>query len=261
MPAKEGRSEAIILAKGVFQASPKHKDTIYCAGVTAQGEWVRLYPVTFGALEDAQRFGQWSRIEFDWHMPSDDPRVESRRLNSGSIKIIGEVSPEERHKLLSKLEVSELKSPAGQGKTLALLRPRNPYFIIERKLAIEVVEEHQAIELVAGHKKLSGSKIFMPLPKYCPYKFKYKYYTDDGEQESVYQDLDIGTTFSSWSKRFGEEHTLSRLRKIYGEEYLKKNMTFVMGRSSISPHTWFINSIICMDDVYSITGNQYDLVV
>lgn len=261
MRNKEGKSEAVILVKAASQIRQKYDESIYCAGVTTEGEWVRLYPVTFEKLEDIQRFGQWARIEFEWQMPADDPRPESRRIFHDSIKIIGELPAVERHDFLSKLEVTGLNDLTEQGKSLAFLRPRNSHFLIERKTIKEALEEKQAYEFVVQQKKLSNSRAFMPFIKSCPYKFKYKYTVDDGIHESTYQNWEINVTFANWSKRYGEEQALARATRLLGEEYPQKSMAFVVSTHSLYPKIWLINAIICMDEIFSMAGHRFDLVV
>jgi len=99
---KKGTSEAVILVKSAVQAGEKNGESIYSAGITTEGEWVRFYPVAFQKLKDAQCFDQWTRISFDWHMPPGDTRPESRRVHGNSIRIIGQLPPSEHYGFLSK---------------------------------------------------------------------------------------------------------------------------------------------------------------
>ena len=88
---REGEAEAIILVKASPQATQKHGETVCCAGVTDDGKWIRLYPISFRRLEEAQQFGRWNKIKFKWRKPKDDQRQESCRVDADSIEIIGEL--------------------------------------------------------------------------------------------------------------------------------------------------------------------------
>ena len=76
----EGTSEAIILVKASPQVGKRHGETVCCAGVNDWGEWLRLYPVSFRTLDQANQFRRWDRIRFRWKKPQDDPRPESLRV-------------------------------------------------------------------------------------------------------------------------------------------------------------------------------------
>jgi hypothetical protein len=136
----EDTAEAIILVKASPQVGKKHGETVCCAGVNDNGDWLRLYPVSFRTLDQARQFRRWDRIRFRWKKPQDDPRLESLRVDHQSIEIIGELKQKERLNFLSRLEVTSINKVKAEGKSFALLRPRNPKFSIEKKSPAEVKE-------------------------------------------------------------------------------------------------------------------------
>jgi hypothetical protein len=258
MHKTEGESEAVILVKAATQAGRRHEEAICCAGVTPQGEWVRLYPVSFRFAEDAKRFSRWDKIRFRWRASADDPRPESRLIEQNSIEIFGKLPFSERHEFLSRLEVKALNTPEQKGKSLALLRPRNARFMIERKTDREITEEERTYESVVQQTALSGAIMINP-QKPCPYRFKYKYSIDDGDREEIYQDWNINAAFSNLSRSFGEAQTLSRIVQLFGKEYPKKGMVFALEKHAGS-EAWQIHTIISMDEVYETTGHCLNVV-
>lgn len=248
MHEAEGDAEAIILVKASPQISQKYGETVCCAGVTLTGEWVRLYPVTFRRLEDAKQFGRWDRIRFHWRRSKDDHRPESRRVDQQSIEILGELAKNERQRLLADLEVTGLNAVAAQGKSLALLRPQNPRFIIEPKTADEIAQEKSDYESICKQQDMFYQEELLPLEP-CPFKFKYRYRTDDGDREGTCQDWETDATFFHWRKRYGQEQALQQMQQVFGEEYPKKGMVFAMGTHSRYPDVWLINGIVRMDEV------------
>lgn len=248
MRETEGEAEAIILVKASPQVSQKHGETVCCAGVTLTGEWLRLYPVTFRKLEDAKKFGRWDRIRFRWRKPKDDHRPESLRVDPQSIELIGELPKNERERLLANLEVSGLKAVAAKGKSLALLRPQQPRFIIEQKSAKDIAQEKNDYELICKQKDMFYQKELLPLEP-CPFIFKYRYLTDDGEREGTCQDWETDATFFHWRKRYGEEQALQQMQQRFGEEYPHKGMVFAMGTHSRYPDVWLINGVVRMDEI------------
>jgi hypothetical protein len=244
----EGTSEAIILVKASPQVGKKHGETVCCAGVNDAGEWVRLYPVTFRTLDQASQFRRWDRIRFRWQKPKDDPRPESLRVDHQSIEIIGELKQKERLNFLQRLEVSSINKIKAEGKTLALLRPRDLKFSIEKKSGDALVEEKKKFAESAAQADMFNSSPLIPYEP-CPYVFKYSYVTDDGERTGTCQDWETDATFYNWSRHYGEQKALENMQRVFGDEYPSKGMVFAMGTHSLYPDTWLINGIIRLDEI------------
>jgi hypothetical protein len=244
----EGTSEAIILVKASPQVGKKHGETVCCAGVNDAGEWVRLYPVTFRTLDQASQFRRWDRIRFRWQKPKDDPRPESLRVDHQSIEIIGELKQKERLNFLQRLEVSSINKIKAEGKTLALLRPRDLKFSIEKKSGDALVEEKKKFAESAAQADMFNSSPLIPYEP-CPYVFKYSYVTDDGERTGTCQDWETDATFYNWNRHYGEQKALENMQRVFGEEYPNKGMVFAMGTHSLYPDTWLINGIIRLDEI------------
>jgi hypothetical protein len=51
------KCRVVIIIKAMPNPSRKHGETVCCAGVTADGEWKRLYPIRFHQLRD--KFSRW----------------------------------------------------------------------------------------------------------------------------------------------------------------------------------------------------------
>jgi hypothetical protein len=244
----EGTSEAIILVKASPQVGKRHGETVCCAGVGDTGEWVRLYPVSFRTLDQASQFRRWDRIRFRWKRPQDDRRPESLRVDHQSIEVIGELKQKERLGFLSRLEVSSINKVKEAGKTLALLRPRNLKFFVEKKPAAALKEEGEKYQALAAQPDLFNSSPLIPIDP-CPYNFKYSYTTDDGDREGTCQDWETDATFYNLSRRYCERKALEYMQRTFGEEYPKKGMVLAMGTHSLYPDVWLINGIIRMDEI------------
>jgi hypothetical protein len=248
MPEFEGTSEAIILVKASPQVGKRHGETVCCAGISDKGEWVRLYPVSFRTLDQASQFRRWDRIRFRSKKPQDDPRPESRRVDHQSIEIIGELKPKERLGFLSRLEVSSIHKVKAEGQSIALLRPRNPKFFIEKKSSDALKEEKEKFRALAAQADLFNSTPLIPFDP-CPYDFKYAYTTDDGDREGTCQDWETDATFYNWKHHYGEQKALEYMQNVFGVEYPKKGMVLAMGTHSLYPDTWLINGVIRLDEI------------
>ena len=54
-------------------------ETVCTAGVRSDGSWVRIYPVPFRRLEEAEQYRKPGRVQCDLVRRSTDPRPETRR--------------------------------------------------------------------------------------------------------------------------------------------------------------------------------------
>ena len=242
-----GEAEAIVIIKAAPQVGKRHGETVCCAGLTLQGNWLRLYPISFRTLEQAKKFSRWDIIKFKWWKPKDDHRVESRRIDQDSLEIIGKLKTAERTKFLASSIVTGLDEELKKGKSLALLRAEILGFNFEEKGAGKMQEDAAKFDALRKQPDLFNTKPMIPY-KPCPYHFKYRYRTDDGEREGTCQDWEIEATYHNWAKAYGEDYALSEIEKIFGNEYPLKGMLLAMGTHSQYPATWLINGVVRLDE-------------
>ncbi|MCA3310721.1 MAG: hypothetical protein ING03_14895 [Roseomonas sp.] len=251
-PSKSGEAEVIVIVKAAPQLGHKHGETVCCAGIDLQGNWLRLYPVAFRTLEDGQKFGRWDRIHFRWRLPNDDHRPESRRVDQDSIRVVGELPQGERQRFLAARIVTSLNRERAAKRSLALLKAQILKFSYERKSDKEIQSERAAFAALRNQSDLFNTKPLIPYEP-CPFKFQYRYQTDDGIRQGTCQDWEIEATFYNWRKASGEEKALVNIQRVFGDEYPKKGMLMAMGTHSLHPDTWLINGIVRLDDVSQMT--------
>ena len=246
-----GRTEAVILIKAAPQIGQRHGETVCCAGIDLYGNWLRLYPVSFRHLDQDKKFGRWDKIKFDWRLPSDDDRPESRRVDHNSIEILGSLRASERQNFLNNAIVTSLNSERETGRSLALLKPEIIDFLIERKSPEDLHAEALRFKAIRDQGDLFSTKVAPYRP--CPYRFQYKYRTDDGIRTGTCQDWEMEATYFKWSRLQGEPKALDSMKQVFGEDYPKKGMLLAMGTHSKYPETWLINGIIRLDEVKQST--------
>lgn len=245
---RSGETEAVVIIKAAPQMGQRHGETVCCAGIDLQGRWLRLYPVSFRTLDDGQKFARWDRIHFKWRLPLDDPRTESRRVDQDSIKIVGTLKKSERQRFLSNSIVTTLDAEREADRSLALLKAEVLEFKAERKTEEDFERESERFGRLRLQKDLFNSKAIIPY-KPCPYRFKYRYKTEDGLREGTCQDWEIEATFYNWRRQFNEARALEKMQQVFGVDYPKKGMLLAMGTHSLYPDTWLINGIIRLDDI------------
>lgn len=240
-----GSAEAVVLIKAAPQVGIKHGETVCCAGVDLHGNWLRLYPVSFRQLDASQKFKRWDRIRFGWRMPNDDQRPESRRVDQQTLEIVGDIKKSERARLLERTIVRGLAAEREKGRSLALLDPEIIEFVVQPKPDDELTAEQARFERMRAQQDLF-TKAATPYQP-CPYLFKYRYRTADGERFGTCQDWEIEATFFRWRGLYGERRALEEMSRKFGEEFPRRGLLFAMGTHSRYPDQWLINGLIRLD--------------
>ena len=142
-----GIAEAIILIKAAPVIGKKNGETVCSAGIDIYGKWLRLYPVSFRVLEDGKRFKRWDRVKFDWRLPTNDSRIESRHVNNQTLEISGNMKSRERPAFLNKHIVTSLNKEFSEGRSLALLAPEILEFKITKKSVDKLGQQQRDIDL------------------------------------------------------------------------------------------------------------------
>jgi hypothetical protein len=174
-------------------------------------------------------------------------RPESRRVDQDSIEIVGELKRSERERFLAKSIVTSLQREREAGRSLALLKPEILDFVVEKRQPSEIAEENARFDALRTQADLFAKQTTPYQP--CPYRFRYRYRTDDGERFGTCQDWETEATYFSWSRRDGEARAVDEMKRVFGDDYPRKGMLFAMGTHSQYPDTWLINGIIRLPDI------------
>jgi hypothetical protein len=81
----------LILAKTYPEPNDHHTETVCTAGVTAEGEPVRLYPVRLRYLDKSKQYGLYDVIEVAVSSNNRDQRPESYKVNDASIRTVDHI--------------------------------------------------------------------------------------------------------------------------------------------------------------------------
>jgi hypothetical protein len=248
LPSRSGETEAIVIIKAAPQVGQRHGETVCCAAIDLHGNWLRLYPVAFRSLEAGQKFSRWDRIQFKWRLPDDDMRPESRRVDQDTLAIVGELKKSERESFLAGRIVTSLARERAAGRSLALLRAEILGFFIERKSDADLHQETMKFAALRAQADLFDTRVIIPYEP-CPYHFRYRYRTDDGNREGTCQDWELEATFFRWSRASGEAPALQSIEQTFGVDYPRRGMLLAMGTHSLYPETWLINGVIRLDEI------------
>jgi hypothetical protein len=242
--------EAFILVKAAPRRSETFGETVCCAGLDRQGRWVRLYPVSFRLLEDAQRFKRWDHIKYRWSKPktSKDVRSESRRVDPNSVEILHQLRPADRNPLVARCAVTSLQREQDAGRSLALLKADVLDFWYLPRTEAELDKQEQVLKHLRDQTDLFAPASLIPA-RTCPYSFHYRYRDEDRLREGTCQDWETEQTFFARLRdQESEQAALDWMVKKFGEEYPKKGMALAMGTHRYRAEQWLINGVIRLND-------------
>ena len=240
--------KVLITVKTYPTPSRKGVEVSCTAGITDNGEWIRIFPVPFRFLAGDKQFKKYQWIEVAVCKAS-DPRPDSYRVDSDSIKILSPPLPtaqywQARSEIISPLVSSSLcqleRNRREGGPTLGIFKPYQIKGLsITKETKPDWTEKERGI---LSQQSMYDTRKFNVLEK-IPYKFTYSFTCNDpncnGHQLSVI-DWEIGQSYRSWSKTYGDDWKKAFRNKYETEMILNRDTHFYMGTIRSHPHIWVI---------------------
>ena len=238
--------EIIVLVKAVPQVGARHGETVCCAGVTATNQWRRLFPIRFRQLSDDAKFVRWQRLSYRAHRPTDDARVESRRVHEESLSPGLVLADKERVQLVSRLVVPSAIAAAEHQQSLALVRPTKFEFYSKLRKS----DEHERLKRAYAEAGKQTSFLDKELSAFEPprYEFRVSFKDSSGEHDHECGDWETIAAFRKFSKLYGDDEAITRLSEIYNKQYAPKGLVVALGTMKKRPQTWLMLGIIRADD-------------
>lgn len=235
------------MVKALPQPSKQYGETVCCAGVTAQGNWKRLFPIRYRHLSGEASFARWDWVKFRYRRPTSDTRIESCHVFEDSIEIDGKLaSKQEQTRILTPLIVGSGKAAQAAGQSLALVRPRNSRFIAKPKTREELAEEREAYRRAAGQTSMFDKELAELEPS--PYDFRFRFEDEAGKHDYQNGDWETHAMFWLQCKRSNATHALQWMNEVFNGEYPKKGMVFAIGNQAKRPQTWQLLGVIRLDE-------------
>ena len=258
-PLKE---RLLVTVKTYPTLSTKYGETVCTAGVREDGSWVRLYPVPFRRLNEAEQYRKFDWLECTLVRQKSDSRPESfRPIDHSELQAVAHVDTankwrERKRILLDNARVYDRLEDiiAGAKRNEISLCVFKPTAVTE--LVCEETERDwneaklQRMRAIRGQFELFDDnewrKTFEVIPK-LPYNFSYRFVDADGtKSELQILDWEIGALYWKCWRAAGrnESEALAKVRQKYMDEFLKKDLHFFMGTTKewhfISPNPWLI---------------------
>ena len=256
------RERLLITVKTYPTLSRKYGETVCTAGVREDGSWVRIYPVPFRRLDEAEQYRKFDWIECDLIRSRKDPRPESfhpadmkQLLPTGHIDTADNWR-ERRRLLLGRAKVHTrlqtiIEGAKANEMSLAVFKPtRIKDFVWEeedrqwdpKKLA-EMRNLSDQGEMFAEE---TWRQTFQVIPK-LPFSFSYRFEDDTGKaSEMQVLDWEAGALYWNCLRScIGDEPAaLAKVRQKYFDDFTRKDLHFFLGTTQPfhfrAPNPWVI---------------------
>lgn len=272
------KERILILVKTYPTLSRTYGETVCTAGIREDGSWVRLYPVPFRRLDEAQQYKKYDWIECRLQQNQKDPRPESfRPLDSAELISVDHMDTanewrERRQLILHKARVytrlEELISGAKDNQlSLAVFKPAKILgFVWEEddrewdagKLQ-QMREMYKQMDMFEDN---AWRETFRIIPK-LPYSFSYRFQdADNRESKMQILDWEVGALFWNCLKACNgnEALALEKVRAKYLDEFLTRDLHFFLGTTQqfhfVAPNPWVVIGVLpiphkIQDDLFS----------
>jgi len=217
------------------------------AAITDKGEWLRLFPVPYRRLRPEQRFSKYQRIEVEVAR-ANDPRPESYKIFSDSIRIVGDVPPDNewqaRKDVILALKSESMCAIQKQrddygSPTLGIFKPTIKRLIIEPAESPNWSQDELA---ALGQRDLFDDGPPSELEK-IPFDFRYEYRCSDPSckgHSMKCTDWEMCQSWRSWRTKYGTNWE-EPFRLRYEQEMIQKFDThFYVGTLHKHPSAWII---------------------
>jgi hypothetical protein len=250
----------LILCKTYPSPSAKYVETSCVAGMDEKGQLIRLFPVPFRFVNDAQQFKKWQWIDASVRKTNDDHRLESHRVSVDTIQLVGSPLPTtndwvERRRVMESLEVFEdfdaLESARqSRGITLGLVRPSR---LVDLEITQADSAEWSPDEVAKLMQAQMQGSLFdqddesraLKLLRKLPYDFRYRYECTVAGIAKPYRhklvDWEAGALYWNVHRR---ADWVSAFRQRFFDDFLKRDVLFLMGTIHRFPDQWLIVSVL-----------------
>ena len=246
------KKKVLVTVKAYPEKSKRHGTVVCTAGITDEGEWIRLYPMPYSTFLGSSKIQRYDWIEADCEKVTDEKlgRKESFRVRDGSVNLIdrslslgkirGKAPWEKRNaiilpKLAPSLEC--LEEQYQQDKTsLGLIKPKDVIDFFTRE------ELQQPPEPKEYQRSLDNQII--PIIDAIPHIFAYKFRCagcEGGKPHDIMcEDWELFESYRSWWKNYPDVKILwQKLHEKFFDFMIWHNLHFYMGMYSQMP-TWLI---------------------
>lgn len=246
--------EVLIAVKAYPNPSKTLGEAACIAGVSRDSKWTRLYPIPFRDLDDQQQFKkyQWVEVKYDETKKKNDPRPETIRPITDSIKVISEPLSTDNGWAARKDVVMPLLRPsmceiqqaqAKDSTSLGFFRPKE---VTDVEAEAEETPDWTEAQLAKlGQRDMLLTREKRPLEK-IPYAFHYRFRCDGCRTKEPHRmkiiDWELAELWRGYRRGHSEAATVEAVRAKYLDELCGKSKDphFFTGNMQAYPKTFLI---------------------
>jgi hypothetical protein len=252
---KKQKLKVLITVKTYPIPSAKYDELVCTAGVTEDGDFIRLYPVNFRDLPFSQQYRkyQWMEVMAEKHKGR-DVRKESYRPDCDSIQTVGEPigtnpgnwAKRARYVLAKKARSMEdlYEQQEADRTSLGIFRPKQV-----RDLVVGADDPEwppKFLQELKQQRLLEYRKKTLVPPRKVPFKFHYQFECDDERckgHRMMIEDWEVGALF--WrlvDQGLSHKDAASKVREKFLGELCgpDKDAHFFVGTIIAYPKTWVV---------------------
>ncbi|UFS62750.1 hypothetical protein LOH54_01160 [Sulfurimonas sp. HSL-3221] len=213
------------------------------AGITENGDWIRIYPIPFRTMEDYKKFNRYTWLDAEVTADSRDPRPESFRINTSTMDILDNVPPQgdwgrRRQLILQNSKVytnlSFILDAAKSNKfSLCTFKPTEYLGVkIEANLK-PAPSKKDELEFLNSTRSLFDDEEtrseFTAMP-HIPYKFKLHFKDDEGVESSMsIIDWEISQLYLNEKNRHGKNVAQQKVKEKLETFIKNKDLYLFLG--------------------------------
>jgi len=249
------RLEVLITVKTYPVPSSKYDELVCTAGVTRDGDFVRLYPINFRDLPWGQQYKKYQWISVAARKHQRDPRKESYRPDCDTLKLLGEPIPPKRGDWTERAQfvlrnearsLEELQERHAMDQTsVGIFKPKQVSDLVfspeDPNWKPSQLEELRQARLWEYRENTKEP------PRKLPYKFQYRFECNDSRcrcnHKIMIADWELGALF--WKLRDQgacEEEAAQAVRSKFFDELCgaDRDTRFFVGTTLAHQNSWII---------------------
>jgi hypothetical protein len=237
---KQERKRVLITVKAYPLPSRSYDELVCTAGITDEGEWIRIYPVPFRFLKDEGQYSKFQWVDIKLKKAKKDFRPESYSPADTSLEEMDIVETVDTSNKWSKRKQLVLENgPKVYTSMTELIEdskdPKNVSLATFKPTKITSLEFEEEREWSEGLQKNlqqhdlfdeRGGKGDKDIVQKLPFKFYYKLLDKNGKpSRMMIEDWEIGALYWNCLKRAdgNEETALQKVREKYFDTFTNKN--------------------------------------
>lgn len=259
----------LIAVKTYPTLSAEYDELVCTAGFLEDGSWIRIYPIPFRKLGDESQYRKWQWVTIDLVRNSKkDLRGESYRpVDIDKPILLGEmVSTDNKWAARKKYALKNVytnmekliaESQRPPYKSLAVVKPTKVIdFIweeVDREWNAEKLRAVYANQMQGDLFKQDDEKVAFTIAKKLPYKFSYKFTTEDSKERTVMiEDWELGMLYWKCLKMANGNELIAcqKVKEKYFDNMISgTDFYFLMG-TTLSHHIGSPNPFIIIGTFY-----------